>query len=430
MHEFLKKILGTKKPVPQVALALDAVPGWLTEREGNAKATLVTGTRGPMEEIKNGVAGLLVITNNIAGAEHDPSIHPKLRTIAKNSLPQFVRAMKASLAKELPADPEEFYPVAAECVKSCLHTVQGPGRYLLAIFPDEMKVVRGGIDTIGRGINALNPMIGAYRKEMVEVAAARELFSAIMDLGADFSKSAEKEQRCHARIAEMEDRHVAIGRELLAIPQDPRMQDVEAQKTACAALAASRDSVSRTYSALSMTASHVFRKAEKIATRQRHTTETAALNRAMDLLSDHEIPIAATLDAALAAACPLAERMIGAGEVVLKNKEERAIFSDTGEFRRQIGAAAASLRGLEERCRSAETALLSHPLLVKKQSLERERTQLAAMIEKERQALADIGEWREKTEKRLPLLRLELQKKIGEMSGDNVQLSLDDQAPS
>ena len=35
-------------------------------------------------------------------AEHDPALHPKLKSIAKNSLPLFVKAMNASLSKELP----------------------------------------------------------------------------------------------------------------------------------------------------------------------------------------------------------------------------------------------------------------------------------------------------------------------------------------
>jgi len=83
-----------------------------------------------MNDIRNVIAQLQLIVNEIAGAEHDPEIHPKLKAIAKNSLPQFVRAMKGSLAKELPEDPEEFYTAAPECVKICLHTVSGQGRYL------------------------------------------------------------------------------------------------------------------------------------------------------------------------------------------------------------------------------------------------------------------------------------------------------------
>lgn len=422
LNNFLQKIFGSGKPVPQVTLAFSEVPAWITERESTAKETLVTATREPMREIQNGIATLQLIVTNIAGAEHDESLHPKLRSIAKNSLPQFVKAMKGSLNKELPDDPKEFYPVAAECVKNCLHNVHGQGRYLQAMFPDEMKAVRSGIDTLGRGINSMNPVLAAYRKEMTLLAVSREKYETITGLMADLDASDDKVKRFHARIAEIQERVATIDQELLTLSQDTRMGEIDEQRKAHTGLCGKRDDAARTYSALSMTASHVFRKAEKIATKQRHPSEVSLLNAAMEVLSDHEIPDTGRLDGALAAACPLAERMIADGDVVVKNKEERAIFSDTPRFREEIARAGRSLRELEEQCRRAESDIASHPLLVKIQSLEREKTQLAAMKGKEEQGLSEIGEWREKTRNQMPELLKHLKEKIAGMSGDNVQL--------
>ena len=426
MKDLFRKIFGTGKPEPEVSLALDAVPAWITEREGAAKAVLVSGTREPMAEIRNGIANLQLIINNIAGAEHDPDIHPRLKTIAKNSLPQFVKAMRTSLAKDLPEDPNLFYPIAAECVKNCLHNAHGQGRYLQAIFPDEMKAVRHGIDTIGRGINAINPQLAEYRKEMAGLAAARAAFDEVTGLRNDFSVSEEKVIRSHARISEIRDRHTAIERELAALLQDPGMHEIEEQKSMLADLSLKRDDAARTYSALSMTASHVFRKAEKIAGKQRHPSEIAVLNAAMDMLSDHEIPDSGRLDEMLAASCPVAERMIAAGEVILKNKEERAVFSDTAAFRTSICAAGSELRALEERCLAAEKTLATNPLTMKMLSLEREKNQLAVMLEKENRGLFELQEWRSRTEKQIPELLGGLRKKIAGLSGDNVQLQVKD----
>jgi hypothetical protein len=426
MHNFLKKILGTGKPAPSVTLAFDAVPGWITERESAAKAALVAGTREPMAEIRNGMATLQLIMNNIAGAEHDEAIHPRLRTIAKNSLPQFVRAMKVSLAKDLPEDPVAFYPLAAECLKNCLHNTRGQGKYLQAIFPDEMKTVRQGIDILGRGINTINPLLGEYRKEMADLAAARASFESIAGMKSDLAASEEKVKRSNARIGEIRDRLEAIDREKNALTQDPRRLEVDEQEKMIDDLSRQRDTVSRTYSALSMTASHVFRKAEKIATKQRHPPEIALLNSAMEILSDHEIPDPGRLDEILAAACPVTEKLIAEGEIVLKNKEERAIFSDTPRFRQEIRGAGASLRELEEKVGKAESARSAHPLVTKTQSLEREKTQLAAMREKEESGLSDLQEWQEKTKKQIPVLLQQLKEKIAGMSRDNVQLQVPD----
>ena len=52
-----------------------------------------------MKKIRDAVLALQQITQAIAQAEQDTTLHPKLRSIAKNSLPQFVKAMNAALCK-------------------------------------------------------------------------------------------------------------------------------------------------------------------------------------------------------------------------------------------------------------------------------------------------------------------------------------------
>ncbi|MCK9630253.1 MAG: hypothetical protein M0R30_01310 [Methanoregula sp.] len=428
MHKFLKKIFGGSEPVSK-SMALDAIPPWLADHESAVKATLVSSTKEPMNAIRNATAQLQLIVNGISGAEHDPVLHPKLRTIAKNSLPQFVRAMNASLAKELPDDIEEFYTAAAECVKGCINSSHGQGRYLQAIFQEEMKDVRQGIDAIGHGINTINPLLATYRKEMTDIAAARSLCDAIVDLKTDYGKSGEKVGRAHARVVEITARQAEIEKELGTIPDDPRMEEISIHNDALKAITQKRDNAARTYSALSMTASHVLRKAEKIATRQHHPSEIAVLHHAMDLLSNHDIPDMTQMNDSLSAACPVAERMIADAEIVLKNKEERTVFSDTARFRSDISTAASSLRALEAEYLKAEKSLSTHPLVMKRESLEREKTQLAAMLVKENAMLAELDEWCLKTEKRIPDLMEELRKKIEGMMGDNVQFQVIDQTP-
>ena len=429
MHNFIKKIFGRSEPAARI-MALGAVPEWLAERERTARATLDSGTEEPMNTIRNAVAQLRLIVKDIAGAGHDPVLHPKLKAIAKNSLPLFVKAMNASLAKELPEDTEEFYAAAAECVKTCINTSRGQGRYLQAIFPEEMKEVRRGIDAIGHGINTMNPLFSAYRKEMADVAAARALCDALRDIRTDYARSDEKAGRILARITEITERAAAIEKEQEMISHDSRMKEIDEQKAALSILSRKRDEAARDYSTLSMTASHVFRKAEKIATRQHHPAEIAPLRQAMEILSDHELPDKDTLDQVLAAACPVAERMIAGGEILLKNREERTIFSDPDRFRSDISAACLALRDHEESFQRAEHALSFHPFLMKKKSLEREKAQLESMLAKEDLRRKELEEWRSKTERRIPELVEELRKKIADMSGDNVQFQDIDHTPS
>jgi hypothetical protein len=426
MGNFLERLFGKKEP-EVFTISLGAVPEWLSGREKNARSTLLSETSETRQKIRDAVLNLQQITNTVAQAEQDPAIHPKLKSIAKNSLPLFVKAMNASLAKELPDEVEEFYPAAVECLKSCLNSTRGQGRYLQAVFPEEMKTVKSGIDAIGREINEITASLARYRKEKTLIDAALSLQTALLDISEDKQKADEKDKRITLRVTEMTDRIAAIDKELQAIPADEMMAEITILEAALLEAKNRRDAAIRTNAALSMTASHVFRKAEKIAVRQKHPSEISLLRHTMELLSDHTVPDTEDLAAALAVACPVAERMIAAGEIALKNKEERAIFSDTNQFSADMCVSCTELGSQEESCRIAEEKLISHPLLVKIHSLEREKAQLGTMLKKEDQTRIELKEWRGKTQEKIPKLSEELTKKIEDIIGGGVQLQIDDQ---
>ena len=426
MGSFLEKLFGKKEP-EVFTISIGAVPAWLNGREKTARSALLSETGEMQKNIRDAILKLQQITNTITLAEQDEQIHPKLKSIAKNSLPQFVKAMNASLAKEMPDEVEEFYPAAVECLKSCLNSTRGQGRYLQAVFPEEMKAVKSGIDAIGREINDITASLTRYRKENTLINTVLSLHTALLDISADIQKAEEKDQRITVRITEMTNRIAAIEKELQAFPVDKQMAEVNTLKAALLEAENRRDTAIRINAALSMTASHVFRKAEKIAVRQKHPSEISALRHTMELLSDHAVPDTRDLAAALAAACPVAERMIAAEEITLKNKEERAIFSDTKQFITDICASCTDLRSQEETCRIAQEKLASHPLLVKIHSLEREKAQLETMLKKENLARVELKEWSEKTQEKILKLSEELTKKIEDIIGGGVQLQIDDQ---
>src|SRR5512137_135690 len=101
MYKFIKDILKKKEP-ENITLTFDTLPAWLDDHEKTLYGILTAETDTPMRNIRNAISRLHHIVNGIAEAEHDPAIHPRLKTIAKNSLPLFVKAMKASLSKDLP----------------------------------------------------------------------------------------------------------------------------------------------------------------------------------------------------------------------------------------------------------------------------------------------------------------------------------------
>jgi hypothetical protein len=424
MHSFIKKLLKQKEP-KKYTLAFDTIPAWLDEQEKISRSALENETINPVRNIRNATARLQHIVNGIADAEHDPAIHPKLKSIAKNSLPLFVKAMNSSLSKELPEDIEEFYSAAAECVKGCLNSIHGQGRYLQAVFPEEMKAVKSGIDAIGRELNVITTSLTRYRKTKTLLQSIRSLYDAIRDIRIDAEKSQEKDQRMSARIKEYSERISVIEKELLVLPSDAGMKEVNEKKSALAELEKRHTDVIRTYAALSMTVSHVFRKAEKIATKQRQPTEIATIRHAIELLSDHTVPQIKDLESALNTAFPVVQKMIAAEDIVLKNKEERAVFSDTGRFCAEMCSIGTEIKAQELACDDLRKAIETHPVLMKMNSMEREQIQLGSMLEKERHAQNELSDWSVKIKEKVPALQQELHQKIAEIIGENVQLQID-----
>jgi hypothetical protein len=191
MYDFIKKILNPKKPAP-VDIAFSSIPTWVAEREKNARRVLEETAKAPMQKIRNSAAQLQHIVNSISGSEHDPALHPKLKAVAKNSLPLYVKAMNATLAKPLSEEIELFYTDAVECLKSSLKSNSGQGRYLQVVFPEELKAVKMAVDAMGREMNILTAALATYQKEKAAIGEVSALHQSVMDMQEDIDRSLEK----------------------------------------------------------------------------------------------------------------------------------------------------------------------------------------------------------------------------------------------
>ena len=171
MFRFLKGF-GKADKAP-AELGPGDLPAWIDREEekvrqdlaarAGAARTVVQESREQMEEVLSGF--------DTASVEGVP--HPKLVGVTERSLPLFLKAMRTSLARDLPGDPEEFYTTAGEILKGCLSAFRGQGRYLASRFPEEMKVLRDGVDRMGREVNALTPSISRARDRLRGLADLR-----------------------------------------------------------------------------------------------------------------------------------------------------------------------------------------------------------------------------------------------------------------
>ena len=84
MHKFLVKLFGIKEP-EVFTISMGAVPAWLNDREKTARSALLAETGETQRKIHDAILNLQQITNTVAQAEQDEELHPKLKSIARNS---------------------------------------------------------------------------------------------------------------------------------------------------------------------------------------------------------------------------------------------------------------------------------------------------------------------------------------------------------
>ena len=173
MFERLKKIFKNEAPEPCI-IKFEEIPLWLDKRKDAITGDLKKDTAAPMRTIREAAHNLEHIIQMLHTAEFNEEIHPKLKSIAKNTLPQYAKAMETALSKPLPEDVDGFYTAATEMLKGCLNSSRGQGKYLQTVFPEEMKTVRAGIDAIGREINAMTEVLASYRTEMERIKEAKK----------------------------------------------------------------------------------------------------------------------------------------------------------------------------------------------------------------------------------------------------------------
>ena len=428
MLKFIKKMFSQEEKKPLV-LCFDEIPAWLDIRRREAETLLTVSTEKEQAEIRSAITELSEVIQVLMAAQFNEDIHPKLRSIAEKSLPQYFKAVHAALEKPLPSEPEAFYTAAAELLRSCINSARGQGKYLKTVFPEEMKSIDACVSVIGRAINAMNEPLKSYRTVTAQIDDAMKLQGALGDIYEDAGKALEREGRMEQRIREINGQLTACEATAAELEQKRAGQDLKNQEGAVATMKKARDQTVHRYSALSMTASHVLRKAEKVAKRQHRTSDEQIIAKAIAILSDHDVPDCSDLAAALDAAYVPARRMIDAGEVVLKNREERGLFTSREEFSSGIRDLCTCFSDQSACCEAANRAIATHPVVIRHEELLRDMNKLFESLAKEKKVHAELVQWHSDLIRKIPLVQEHLQKMlVGIVEGD-VQVSYPDSPP-
>jgi hypothetical protein len=331
--------------------------------------------------------------------------------------------MLSSLTKDLPEEPEAFYHDATETLKGCVKGLSGQGLYLRGVFPEEMKEIREMVDQIGREMNAMTPSI----------AAARSIRALLSSVRADLSrlKSAETEKK--TGIEEFLPLKEELGRkereydqlcERIAIMKEAvETEELRADREEVAALNREFLDEERTLGADLAVLSHVFRKGEKILTRTMGPASAKDLDALVDTLAGSGIPAEDQIMPGLSRSLPVIESMIKSGDLVLKNKEEKELFSHKRDLVARIRAGYARREAAYRRFCVKQRAYQELPLLADLSAAMKEEERSAVQLEVMKSRISGITDKNKALEHEIPSLREKVRTHVESLLGYPVSLS-------
>ncbi|WP_298667294.1 hypothetical protein, partial [uncultured Methanofollis sp.] len=375
-----------------LTLAFDGVGAWLDAREEEVETGLEDATGKCRTTVSASLEDLGRLLTTLKEAEGREDIHPKLKSVTDRSLPAFIAAMEQQVTRPLPDDPDSFYAAAADLLTSLLKIQKGQGRYLSGVFPEEMKDVRAITREIGREINALTGHVKEARETGARINAARAGLAAVTDAGVEAERLDAEIKTLGEKREEAERTVASTGERLRALRAGPAYTACTAEQENLAGLQREEQEAVQGLTNTAGQAARVMRKAVRVAGRagaeqDLRTLEscTALLDRPLDAGREEILPL-------LASAAMVVQRQIAGGDLVLKGKDDLALFAEEGAAAKEMEALIDALAGVRERVAAAYERVRACTALEEARGLEGEIAGAEAEKERDIQALAAAEE--------------------------------------
>lgn len=322
------KEMFRKEEEPPLTLSSGEISGWISgeySKVSKKHKDCVDLSRG---NILTNIEKLRGLVEYLGSAQHDGVVHPKLEKVVEKSLPLYKKAVMSALNRQFPENPDEFYIAATECLKGCIKSSAGPGRYLFGVFPEEMKAIRAAIDLVGREINSLNPAIAEARSKGEHLDKIRQIHESYLHTCEEFRQAENQYPLLIDRSLVLQEEIKEINEEICQLNRDPRMKQLDELQAERMRLKEVLERARGEFAAAGNMIVHVLKRAEKVAQKDHNATLAKKTHTLVDLLSKCDIPEISTLCEELNEVLPEIIVMVTHGDISLKNKEEHQYFSN------------------------------------------------------------------------------------------------------
>ncbi|UUX91697.1 hypothetical protein [Methanoplanus endosymbiosus] len=335
MAGFLSKIFSKKEPETEV-IEYSSLPELFAETKKEAEESIHRAALSAAEKAGDSLVSLNKSLDRFEKRDLSDDAHPnkKLLNVARNSKPKFIGSMRKAIEAGISDDPEKVYDSMISFVNESAKIMKGKGRYLGAAFPEEMKAVKSGIDSVGKLINKMTEEV----KIPVELKEKSGISEGKYDLIEDKYRQIRGDNE---RISALADKMSALKGEISDIESGMENLKGSAEFSEEAelisrleALEMNFSAAENDYEALIASTGNVFRKSSYQFSRENNKEMAGKVESLIDILSKKNDKCR-LMDEAVelySSVYPSLATVFGANPDIIKNKTEEELFSSPGVF--------------------------------------------------------------------------------------------------
>jgi hypothetical protein len=424
MASFLDRLFGRKPEEPVLVLEYAELPQWLDRKEIEARNELIGQTVAPRAAIARAIDETRDRVDQLRMVEIDEQTPPKLKRVVETSLQPFARAMDITLSRHFSSDPVEFYNDAAEVLKGCVKHMNGPGKYITAVLPEEMNGIKASIGVIGMEVNKMTKEIARSERIMGQLRDARTSYHALNDTADEYRAKQEQWDMIWKDIAKDETRLNAISEKIAEIETEESYRAVEELQTLVDNLEKEQAVLRDLYHTLVSTTGGVLRRAAYAADRQGNQESARRILKVMEMLDEPMDQGGDILTRSVKAIMPDIEAMVNENTLVLKNKSELHLFSQDSHLIEELNHICSRYTKAREEIRAAKAKITRSESRAALEDLKQRRE---TILEKHRGDIDRIEAYEEDMDAikaSIPRFGDELHDRIGSIVGESTPFEL------
>ena len=335
MAGFLSKIFSKKEPETEV-IEYSSLPGIFAETEKESEDSIHRAALSAAEKAGNSLESIKKSLDILETADFSDDAHPNktLLNVARNSKPKFIGSMRKAVDTGISDDPEKVYESMISFVNEAAKIMRSKGRYLGAVFPEEMKALKSGIDSVGKLNNKMTEEVKIPVELKEKSGISKRKYDLIEDKRSGIRRDREKISESEDKISVLRDELEDVKSVMEKLKSSAEFSDEakligRLETTEMKFSAAEND-----YEALIASTGNVFRKSSYQFSRDNNKEMAGRVDNLIDILSRKNDKCRLTDEAVelYSSVFPSLVTVFDANPDIIKNKTEEELFSSPGAF--------------------------------------------------------------------------------------------------